>query len=202
MKQIITKKIAQELKELKGEIRGVILKADIQFIIDEKGKEGIKRVEKEMASLDFPFEYEKIKSMHFYPIGLRVVSLLVIKKVLGFSDKKIQEMGFDLPRSLPLVRMYTRFFAMDKKTFFNNAVKFWKRIVMVGEFETSLDEKNKQAISTLKNFDIHPILCIYLLGVIPSFHKMATGAREVIGKETKCSFKGDELHEFLVKHKY
>lgn len=202
MKQTISQELIQKLMSLEGEVRGVVLTADIQFIIDEKGKEGIKKVEEEMARLGLSFEYEKIKIMHFYPIGLRVVILLVIKKVLDFSDEKIQAMGFALPRSIPLIRMYTRFFAMDKKIFFRNAAKLWRSIVTIGEFETSLDEKNKQAISILKNFDIHPILCTYLLGVIPCFHKIATGAREVVSKETKCSFRSDGRHEFLVKHRY
>lgn len=201
MEEIISKEIAGKLMQSEGELRGVIFITDISFILKEKEVEGLKRVEEEMGRLGHPFRYENINPISFYPIGLRAVSLLVVKKVLGFSDEKIEEMGFEVPRSSSIIKLYMKFFAMDKKVFFKNALKLWDSLITVGEFETVLDEENKGAVSSLKNFNIHPILCTYLLGIISSFHKIATGAKEVTIKETKCSFRGDEFHEFLTKHK-
>jgi len=202
MEGFISKELAEELMAIKGEVRGIILKTDTRFIIQEKGEEGLKKVEEEMINLGCPLKYKKVKTVSFYPIGLRAISLLVMKKVLGFSDDKIEILGFEVPKSSFLVRLYARFFAMDKRVFFRNAAKLWKQVVTIGEFKTALDDKNKMAISTLNNFNIHPILCTYLLGIIASFHKIATGAKKVSIKEIKCSFKEDDIHEFLATHEY
>ncbi|MFQ6083744.1 MAG: hypothetical protein ACE5WD_10330 [Candidatus Aminicenantia bacterium] len=202
MEKIISKEIAKKLMKSKGELRGAVFETDISFILREKGKEGLKKVEEEMKRLGYPFRYKNIRTIEFYPIGLRAVSLLAIKKVLGFSDEKIKEMGAEVPRFSSVIRFAMKFFSKEKKLFFENASELWKRFLTTGEFKSVLDEKNRMAISTLKNFNIHPIFCTYLLGIIPAFHKLITGAKEITCKETKCSFRGDEFHEFLVKHKY
>lgn len=201
MEEVITKEIAKKLMELKGEVRGLVFSSDVVFILKKKGKEGVIEVEEEMRRLGYPLNYEKIKSTTFYPIGLRIVSLLVIKRVFSFSDEDIREMGRDVPKFFLLVRLYLKFFSMDKKDFFENASELWKKIVTVGQFNTSLDEENRISRTILTDFNMHPILCIYLSGIIPTFHKIITGEENVITKETKCIHRGDEFHEFITEHK-
>ena len=42
--------------KVKGEVRGAGLKVDWEFILREKGEEGLKRVEDRMAELGFPLK--------------------------------------------------------------------------------------------------------------------------------------------------
>lgn len=43
----LNKEIASKLMKIKGEIRGVDLKADAEFVLKAKGEEGLRKVEKE-----------------------------------------------------------------------------------------------------------------------------------------------------------
>lgn len=203
MEQIISKEIAEKLMKVKGELRGAVFKTDIQFILKEKGKEGLKKIEKEMERLGYPFEYEKIRVTSFYPIGLRAVSLLVMKKVLGFSNEKITEMGFEAPRSSFILRLSMKFLAFTRsaKLWYQNTPGLWRKFVTIGEFSVpEFDEKDKKiVIDRIRDFNVHPILCTYLLGILPSFNELARGLSGLTCKETKCSFQGGKYHEFLVK---
>ncbi|MBM3258059.1 MAG: hypothetical protein FJZ05_02520, partial [Candidatus Nealsonbacteria bacterium] len=78
-----TKEAAQRLSKISGEVRGVAFKTDMEFVLKEKGKGGLKKVEDELKRIGFPIKYEEIKVMDFYPIGLRVISLMAIKEVFN-----------------------------------------------------------------------------------------------------------------------
>jgi len=43
MKEIIVKDIAKKLMKQKGELRGAVFRADVRFILREKGREGLKK---------------------------------------------------------------------------------------------------------------------------------------------------------------
>ena len=75
MKEIITKEIADELMKIKGEVRGIAPKSHVQFVVEEKGKEVLKKIEEKMKELGHPLEYKNMKSMSFYPIGLEAITL-------------------------------------------------------------------------------------------------------------------------------
>ena len=78
MEETITKEIAQKLMETKGETRGMSIKGDLEYVLYKKGKEGLKKIEDEMARLGYPIKYKKMKSMKFYPIGLEALNFLNI----------------------------------------------------------------------------------------------------------------------------
>ena len=75
--QAITKEIIKEVMAVKGEVRGIVFKTDADFVLKEKGKESLKAVEEELARIGYPINYQKLKTMNFYPLGVRVLSLLV-----------------------------------------------------------------------------------------------------------------------------
>ncbi len=153
-----------------------------------------------MEKLGYPFKYEKIRIMDFYPIGLRAVSLLVIKKVLGFSDEKIKEMGAEVPKSSFIMRLSLKFFSFAKnpELWYRNATMLWKRFLTVGEFSVpEFDEEKKRVIIRIKNFNIHPVFCTYMSGILKTFHELARAAKNVTCQETKCPFRSDDYHEFL-----
>lgn len=202
MEQLITKKLANELIKMEGEIRGAVLKADTAFIIKEGGRESLEKVEDRMKSLGYIFKYDEIKPMKFYPIGLRVVSLLVIKEVLGFSDDKIKEMGAYVAKSSFVLRLSLRFlgFSRSAELYYKSTPDLWKKFVTTGDFKTAeFDEKEKKiVVSQIRNFNQHPILCIYMSGILLGFLEVARGIRGAQVKETKCEFQGDDYHEFVL----
>ena len=96
MDEIINKETAKKLMEIKGEIRGMDLKSDANFVIKERGKEILNKVEEELKEVGYPVEYEKLETMGFYPGGLRALSLLAVKKPLILMMKKLGKWG-DMP---------------------------------------------------------------------------------------------------------
>jgi len=202
MNQELTKEIAQKLLEIKGEIRGVDLKTDAEFVIKEKGKEGLKKVEEELKELGYPIEYGKIETMNFYPGGLKALSLLAIKKTLNFSDEKIMEMGVIAPKISIIIKLFIKHFFPIRKFFFQESPKIWKEHWTTGEFiPVELDEEKKFAVARVKDFNLHPVYCTYLRGYFSTFTQITVGGREIICQETKCPFRGDEYHEYLIKWK-
>lgn len=200
MEEILTKETAKKLMEIKGEIRGIVFKTDVTFILKEKGEEGLKKLEAEMERLGYPFKYNAIKTSEFYPIGLRIISLLLIKQIFGFSEEKIEEMGSLAIKFSPLLRIITKLFLNFEKIFFSRGPELFKKILRVGEIiPVIIDTKKKEAIIRFKDLDLHPIYCRYLKGGLSSFFKVATGVQTITCQETKCTFQGDEYHEFLLK---
>jgi hypothetical protein len=196
----LTKEIAKKLMKIKGEVRGVVLKTDAEYILREKGKEGVKKLEEELDKLGCPIKFEEVKTMAFYPVGLRALTLLTIKKVFNFDDEKIKEMGFFATKTSLIIKIFTRYFFSVQRVFSKEAPRFWKKHYNIGELiPVELSEEKKYAILRLKDFDIHPILCRYLGGYFCGITKMVIKSPQINFEERKCTFRGDKYHEYLLK---
>lgn len=202
MNQELTKEIAQKLMEIKGEARGVTLRTDMEYILKEKGEEGLKKLEEELENLGYPIKYKEIETMGFYPVGLRILSLLAIKKIFNFDDEKIKEMGLLATKVSLIIKLFVKYFLSIQKVFFQEGPKIWKRHWTIGELvPVELNEEKKYAILRLENFTLHPLYCIYLGGYFCGILQMLVKASQITFEETKCIFKGDEYHEYLIKWK-
>jgi hypothetical protein len=200
MNQELTKEVAKKLMEIKGEVRGVTLESDRNYILKEKGEEGLKKLEEELEKLGYPIKYKEIKTMTFYPVGLRVLSLLAIKKVFDFDDKKIEEIGLFGSKVSLIPRLFIKYVFSFPKIFFQQGPKIWREHWTVGELiPVELNEEKKYAILDLKNFDLHPVYCSYLKGYLSGLFQRMVKSPKIACEETKCTFRGDKYHEFLLK---
>jgi hypothetical protein len=200
MTQELTKEVAKGLMEIKGEVRGVVLKTDADYVLKEKGKEGLKKVEEEFKKLDYPIKYKEIKTMAFYPVGLRALSLLAIKKVFNFDEEKIREIGLFATKVSLIVKLFIRSFLSVERVFFKEAPRLWKKHWTAGELDPIvLDEEKKYGILRLKDFSLHPIFCCFLEGYFAGVAQMVIKSLQITCQETKCTFRGDEHHEYLIK---
>ncbi|MBZ9572449.1 hypothetical protein KJA15_03905 [Patescibacteria group bacterium] len=202
MNQELTKETVKKLMEIKGEVRGVVFKTDGEFIFKEKGKEGLKELEDELEKLGYPIKYKEIKTMAFYPVGLRALSLLAIKKIFNFNDEKIKEMGIFATKVSLIVKFFIKYVFSLKLAFNKQTSKLWRKHWTVGELvPVELNEEKKYAIIQLKNFNLHPVYCRYLEGYFPGPFQLMVKSPKITCQETKCFFRGDEYHEFLIKWK-
>lgn len=200
MNQILDKKVIQDLMKIEGEARGVVFKTDAEYILKEKGEDGLKKLELEFAKLGFSIKFKEIKSMNFYPVGLRAISLLVIKKIFSFDDEKVKEMGLFATKTSLIIKLFIKYFFSIQRVFFEEAPKIWRKHWTVGELNPiKLDEKEKYGILRVKNFNLHPIYCCYLEGYFSGILQMLIKTQKITCEETKCPFRGDEYHEFLLK---
>ena len=188
----------KKIMEIKGEGRGVIFRCIADYVREKKGEEGIKRLEKEMENLGYPLEFAKAKNLEWYPVGLRVLALISAKRAFNWENEEIRKMGDAAPKFSFLVKLVMNYFASPRGVF-DLASKHWKKHYSIGNLESvewHEKEKHKRCILRLKDFKVHPILCIFLRGY---FERMAQlgGGKNVTCEETKCMHKGDLYHEFL-----
>ena len=197
MGEIITKKIAQNLMKLEGEARGTHFVNDSQYILAKEGEQGLKRVEEELKGLGFPIEYKKVKNTDFYPIGLRAISLLVIKKVFNWEDEGIKNLCSFATKVSMIIRLYLKFFySIEKMT--EIAPKLWKDYFTVGSLRViEYDKQRKRVVLRVEDFILHSIYCRCLEGFFEDIVKMVVGVKSVNCKETKCSAE-ENSHEFVV----
>lgn len=196
MEEIISKEEFDELMKVKGEVRGASFKTEAEFVLKEEGKEGMEILEDVMTKLGHP--YKEIKMMDFYPLGLEAVMLLAIQRLFNYDDKKFQEMGRTEAKVSFIIRLFMKYFVSIDKVL-KEVSKMWRKYYTVGDLKvTELNEEERYVILRLENFCLHPILCQSLIGYFPSVLQMVVGG-ETSCEETKCVFRGDDYHEFLLK---
>ena len=198
MEQIISEKELKELKELKVEVRGMGAKNFAGFILEKEGEKGLERLENTMAEIGFPIKYSEMKAMKFYPFGLETATLIVIKKLFNYDDKKFQEMGkFGVKFSM-LIRLFMKYFISLEKLA-KQAPQMWKKGGNLGDFKIQeYDLEKRYIVLRIENFKGHPIYCQIFKGYFQGAIQMIVG-KEATSQETKCMHKGDDYHEFLLK---
>lgn len=198
MAEIINKEIAEKLMEIKGETRGVSFQADGEFILKEKGEEGLNKLEEKMAEIGYPIRYKEVKPMDFFPLGFRGVELLVIKELFNFDKEKIKEMGVFQTKISLIVKLFMQYFG-SVNILAEQAPKMWRKYYTIGELTIpEISEEKRYGIIKVENFALHPIHCQLLEGYFANIIKMVVNS-PVDCKEIKCTFRGDEHHEFTVK---
>lgn len=199
MPEEINEEVVEELMKIKGEARGVHLKNDGDFVLKEKGKEGIEKLEKELEKLGCPIKYGEINQFDFYPAGMRIISLLAIKKTFGWPDEKIEELGAYAMQVSWIIKLFTKYFFSVEKTF-KEAPKIWSKYFTIGEVEVGeYDPKKNCADLKFKNFNLHPVYCHCLKGVLLGVVKMIIKSEKITCEEIECPFKGGKDHKFLIK---
>jgi uncharacterized protein YxjI len=185
-----------------GEVRGVVFKTDRHFIIDKVGEEGLRKVEEELQKMNCPFNYDEgTDNMSFYPVGMRVLSLIAVSKALNLDREGVMKMGESAPKFSLMIKFFMRYFLSAEKIM-EKAGEMWGKHYTVGKLESvemNIEENFLRA--RLYDIDLHPIFCDYLLGYFSSIIKMGVGkeGKEGKGEELKCIHRGDDYHEFTIK---
>jgi len=199
MNQKLTKELAKQLMEQEGEVRGIVFKTDEEFILREQGKEALKKLEAELEKMGCPINHREIETMNFYPMGLRIISLLAMRKVLGFSEQDIERMGAEAPKISLVIKLFAKFFFSITKSV-EQAPKMWEKHYTVGKFTAESHEKERYIIIRLKELNLHPVFCLYLKGYLSRIVQMVVKA-PVSPEEIKCPYKNekDKFHEYLLR---
>ncbi len=198
---MVTKKEVSKLLKTKGKVRGNVLNTDAKYITFKYGKEGLGKLEKEIKKTGVEIKYEKVKNTDWYPIGYRAISLIVIKETFDWGDEELFEMGKAAPKNSFIVRTVLKYFVSLEKTF-NELDKYWDKHYSIGKLETKrIDLKRKFLEFYIKDFMVHPCLCIYFKGYFSSIAEMILRNDDIKVEEPKCSFKGAPYHKFVITWK-
>jgi len=199
---MLNKNEVEKILKIKGETRGAVFHTDARYILDKKGNQGLEELRKKLKVLGQQDIYSKeIKSTGWYPLGLRVISLLLIKETFDWNEKEIFNMGMSAPKHSFIVKTLLRYFISIEKTFEESA-KYWEKHYTVSKLEApEINLKEKRLVLRLVDFKIHPILCVYFRGYFKSIASLVVKTDKMTIKETKCPFDGDSYHEFVIKWK-
>lgn len=193
---MLNKEEIDKLLEVKGGVKGVVFQTDGKYVLEKEGEEGLKKLEKKVKELGLPIDYRKGRALDLHPIGLRIISLFLIKDTFDWPDEEIRNMGHTAPATSFMVKLLMKFFVSFNK-FMNEVPKYWGKHYTIGELETvKLDDETKEAVIRLKDIKIHPLFCLYLEGYYERMYQFIVG-KEGRCREIKCMFKGAPYHEYL-----
>ncbi|OGZ33526.1 MAG: hypothetical protein A2Y98_01160 [Candidatus Portnoybacteria bacterium RBG_19FT_COMBO_36_7] len=191
--------VLKKLKEIPGEVRGVTMQTDANYVLRKIGEEGLAKLQQKTKQLGWEIDYKHIKTMGWYPLGQRVVSLLAAKETFGWGDKEIQDMGNCAPKYSFIASTMLKYFLSVSKVF-QEAARYWDKHYSVGKLvPVKIDEKNKFALLRLKDFNVDPVFCPYFTGYFLRISQMVIKSEKITAEETECPSKGGQWHEFLMK---
>ena len=187
------------LASINGRVRGAVFETDAAYIRNRFGDEGIAKVETALQEMGHPVAYDKVNSMEWLPLGLRALSLLVIKDVFKWSDADIKDMGDAAPKYSFIVKLLMKFFVSPSMAF-NHAPEYWVKHYDIGRLDpVELDEVSGNALINLYDFRVHPLYCRYLEGYFQRLFKFMYPNSCITIRETKCMCNHGSHHEFRVK---
>ena len=192
----IDKSELDKLLKAEGMVRGAVFQTDASYVKRHWGEEGLEKLEKKIKELGYSIDYRHSQAMHWYPEGLRAISLLVIKELFGLEMDQIKEMGKEAPKVSFIMKLLARFF-MDGERTIRESPKYWAEHHTAGKLTiTKLDMKTHKAIARLEEFSLHPVFCKYLEGYFTTVVAFAMRSPSISCSEAKCTFKGDSYHEY------
>jgi len=161
---IVSKEELEKLNIVKGEVIGLSLKNDFEFVLEKKGKEGLKRVEKEMARLGYPLKYKELKKFQWYPEKMNLL-LLVMQRVFNWDDETMREAGRFGAKISSISRIMIKYFVSMEKLI-KVVGKYWRNYHTTGNLvPIEVNKKERYALIELRDFTAgYPVHCRYLEG--------------------------------------
>ncbi len=188
----------KSLEKKEGLVRGEKFRTHASFIIFKNGKEGLRKVEKELKALGHPLVLEDAGTFKWYPAFLHPMILMILKDILDWSNEDIFEMGTYSAKLSFMNRVLVRYMVSTEKAL-SKAPQMWRNYYDIGNLKAvDFNENKKWILIHLFNFDMHPLVCIYNSGYILQSMRNAVRGSNMNIEETKCIHKGDDYHEYKV----
>lgn len=192
------KKEIDRLMTLKGESTGEILRTHAAYINYKKGEAGIRAIEKKLSELGHPFSFKDIAPLAWYPEGLGVSIILIAKNIFDWSDEDIFDMGNAAPKYSFIIKLFIHHF-VSLERFLKEAQKYWYKHFNFGELEVvGFDKKEKYVRLRVKGYNFNPIICKFHAGYFLRIAQFILKSENIKIEETKCIYKGDPYHEYLI----
>jgi len=189
----------ERLKNLKGQMRGDLLKTDAAYVSKTVGKEAATKLQQATRELGWEIDYPNLKTMGWYPIGLLAIDLLAVQKAFGWGEKEVFDIGNITPKYSFLASMMMRYFVSLERVI-KEIPKYWRMHFSVGKFESGKYKTGQKfLVLKLEKFDVHPLACVVISGYALRVTQFVVRSEKITIKETKCVHKGDPYHEFLIE---
>ena len=193
----INKSEVDKFMKVKGNVTGALIKAQHQFILNKKGKEGVAKVEERLKELGYPLDLDKISSFGWYSAAYICLICLVILEAFDWDEQKAYDIGYDSPLYAILTKLLIKYLVSLDKVF-PQIPRYWDKHYDFGAMKgIKLDQKNKYVIMRLTGFKkVHPIWYFQARGYLARLVGMCTRSSNVHAEQTKSIYKNDSYDEF------
>jgi hypothetical protein len=190
-------KTLRELTGNGGQVRGVALCTDAQYVRQYAGDEILQDIQLLTRELGHAIEYRIIEAAEWYPISLRVASLLAIRKALDWDDEGLREMGKSAPKYSVTDKFILRY-VIGVQEFIERLQTYWSYSYSGGSLRGIVIDKS--AFVCVHDFLIPSILCNYLEGVFVGILGMIIGKEQWITvRETDGWHSSNNCHDFVLR---
>lgn len=189
------------LMKIEGNMRGELLRNNFIYLKQKEGEAAVKKMEDKLNELGYPLVFKDIKTYEWYKDPFCAVFMLVFQELFNWSDEEIVSLGKFAPKYSFIIKIAFKYLVSTKIAFWA-APKLWHKNVDYGEIESyEINETNKYLIFRLKEYKLHPLVCLYIKGYFIGLFEYIIGKNKVSAEETKCTFKGDSYHEYKISWK-
>lgn len=196
---MIKKEEIEKITQIRGNVRGAVFQSHASFIMERRGREGLKAVEKKMAGLGYLLNFKKINVGGWYPKFLSILTVVTAKDLFNWTEKDVFEMGKSAPKYSFISKMLMTYF-ISLGRFLAEVPKYWKKHFDTGELKVAeFNEVKKYIILREKNHSSHPLMCFYHAGYYQRIAGNVIRSEKITIEETKCVFKGDPYHEYIIR---
>lgn len=199
----ITEKEIEEIKKIKGQCRGQTIVTTLQAVLVMEGKEGLAKIESRLKELNcWPDHFsdfnKNIKVFEWYPLWQDIIPSVAVAEVFNWGEEKMKEFGINNQKVSFFEKILLKYF-VSLKLLSKTVTERWSRHYSVGHLESAeVNEKERRIVLRLKDFSAHPVFCQLLCGYFQSAACFVVASNVITCQETKCAFKGDTYHEFLI----
>lgn len=200
---MIKKEDILNIKKIKGQARGQTIKNAFSCIEIGEGKEGLARLKKSLKELDCWLEeyddFKNIKIFKWYPFWYDAAPIIVAADIFSWDEEKIRNFGRCNQKVSFFEKTLLKYF-VSLKMVVKLAPDRWKKHYSFGKMQViDFNPEEKHVVLRLENFFVHPVFCQLLTGYIEAAIKFVILSKNIKVTETKCVFKGDAFHEYLIK---
>ncbi|MBD3208433.1 MAG: hypothetical protein GF370_03190 [Candidatus Nealsonbacteria bacterium] len=198
MEKTISKEELDEIKAVKGKVRGLSMLGHAKFLLKEEGETSLEMVEGEMQKLGYDFHYDRIKKLKFYPLSLYCTELLVIQRIFDYDNEKFKTIGEFNSKNSIIVRLFMKYF-VSLGSMAKQMPRFWQKYFTVGQMTVpDYNEKERFVVARLDSLKATPLFCEVARGFSSGMCQMITGTKGSC-EEMRCVHRGDDCHEYLFK---
>lgn len=193
----ITKEEAGKLMKIEGRTRGFVFNTCPEYILANKGEEGLVKVEKRLKELGCNLNLRKISTFKWLPMSYAALLCIIVAEVFDSDESIVFDLGYNAPiNSFIAKSMLQGFIGLEAA--FKNTNKAWLHYSTIGTLNTvKYDISKKYAILQFKGLaKLHPIIYDYFSGYFVRLFEIATKSKNVKVKQIKSIFNNDSCDEF------
>jgi hypothetical protein len=194
----LTKEEVRRIASIKGNVHGSILKAYYQFIVDNLGEEGARKVEQRLKELGLEITFKDAFTFKWYPKAYSSLICLAFLEIAGWDEKDAFKVGYAAPAYSMLTKILMKYLSTERVL--ENANLYWRKHFDFGEMKcVDYDKDKKYAILRLYGFKkYHQTVYIYIWGYLTRLMEMVTKSKNVKVEQTKSLFNNDPYDEFKI----